>query len=81
MLVMLIALPILIMLIIGSLLAVISGFAFGMYLTVRGVMIMYTGFSNPCQGFCLPSDTPSIGLAMFLSGIAFILLAYKAARG
>lgn len=81
MLTMLIAAPVLILLIIGSLLAVISGFAFGVYLMVHGGIIVYSSLTEPCQGLCLSIDSPSVGGLMILGGLIFTLLAYKAIRG
>ncbi len=80
MLTIIIAMPLLILLVIGSLLAVIAGFAFGIYLMIHGGIIVYTSLTEPCQGLCLPSDSPSVGGMMVLGGIMFILLAYKATR-
>ncbi|HGM5391995.1 TPA: hypothetical protein ACKP07_004936 [Serratia marcescens] len=72
--------PVLIMLLIGAVMAVICGFAYGLYLMVKGGMVIYSGFTEPCQGFCSPYDSPSVGGMMMIVGLLMVLLSYKAAR-
>jgi hypothetical protein len=68
------------MLLIGTVMAVIFGFAYGLYLIVKGGMVIYSGLTAPCQGLCSPYDSPSVGGMMILAGLLMVLLSFKAAR-
>ncbi len=46
MLIMWLLIPVLIMLLIGAAMAAICGFAYGLYLMVKGSMVIYSGLPN-----------------------------------
>ncbi|HIE1345174.1 hypothetical protein OHN11_21790 [Serratia marcescens] len=81
MLIMWLLIPVLIMLLIGAAMAAICGFAYGLYLMVKGSMVIYSGFTEPCQGLCSPYNSPSVGGMMLIVGLLVVLLSYKSARG